>query len=217
MGYARKMADRMPVMMPLSDEFLELFHWMESNNFFMRSAAYPGDLLGLLGTEDQVQSDQVTAILFRVLTSDQARESGRAWFGEVVANIEDRLVPFARTGGDGSYVAFWLDDESKMQIVHLGSEGHVCLLGETPLDFLRLLAIGYSDLSEDCLGAPSEPPGDQGLNADYRTWLIERYGVTIPETASEILGNIPNTLDEASDDPFWRWVHKTQEKRDHET
>jgi hypothetical protein len=91
--YAQAMADRMPTTMTLPDEFLALFDWMETNSFFMRSAAYPGDLLGLLGTEDQLQSGQVTVILFRVATSEQARENGQAWFGEVITNIEERLVP----------------------------------------------------------------------------------------------------------------------------
>lgn len=193
MGFAQEMADRMPATMSLPDEFLALFDWMETNSFFMRSTAYPGDLLGLLGTEDQVQSGQVTAILFRVATSEQARENGQAWFGEVIQNIEDRLVPFARTGGDGSHVAFWLDDEGRRQIVHLGSEGLVCLLGQTPLDFLKLLAIGYEEISGDCLDAPDVPPADDGVNAAYRAWLIERYGVTIPATASNLEPRNPQT------------------------
>lgn len=82
---------------------------------------------------------------------------------------------------------------------------------------MRLLAIGYEDISEDCLGAPGEPPADNNLNAVYRAWLIERYGVRIPAMASEILGEIPDVLAEASDDPFWRWVRKSQEERDSET
>lgn len=214
MGYAQAMADRMPATMTLPDEFRVLFEWMETNSLFMPSGAYPGDRLGLLGTQDQVQSDKVTAILFRVATPEQAREHGHAWFGDVIPNIEDRLVPFARTGGDGSHVAFWLDDHGRRQIVHLGSEGLVCLLGRTPLDFLRALAIGYEEISGDCLDAPDAPPAGAGRNAAYRAWLVERYGVTIPATASEIFGEIPDVCADASDDPFWRWVRAAQEERD---
>lgn len=214
MGYAQAMADRMPATMSLPDEFRALFDWMETNSFFMPSGAYPGDRLGLLGTENQVQSGEVTAILFRVATPEQAREHGHAWFGDVIAHIEDRLVPFARTGGDGSHVAFWLDDDGRQQIVHLGSEGLVCLLGQTPLDFLRVLAIGYEEISGDCLDAPTAPPAVEGRNAAYRSWLTARYGVTIPATASEIFGEIPSVFAEASDDPFWRWVRAAQETRD---
>lgn len=214
MGYAHEMADRMPATMPLPQEFRDLFDWMEANGYFMPSGAYPGDRLGLLGPEDELQSGRVTAILFRIATPEQAREHGQAWFGEAVPNIEDRLVLFARTGGDGSHVGFWLDDEGRTQIAHLGSEGLACLLGQTPLDFLRLLAIGYNEISGDCLYAPDQPPGEGGLNAVYRAWLVERYGVTIPETASDLLGEIPDAFAEASDDPFWRWVRKAQNQRD---
>lgn len=90
----------------------------------------------------------------------------------------------------------------------------MCLVGRTPIDFLRLLAIGYEDISEYCLGAPGEPPGADNLNAVYRAWLIERYGISIPAMASEIVGEVPDELSKASDDPFWRWVRNAQEERD---
>ncbi|MDQ8731068.1 hypothetical protein [Bradyrhizobium sp. LHD-71] len=204
----------MPAAMPLPDEFRELFGWMEANGLFTPSDAYPGDMLGLLGTNDDLQSDRVTAIFFRVATPEQAHGNGHDWFGDVVPNIEDRLVLFARTGGDGSHAAFWLDDQGGRQIVHLGSEGLVCLLGHTPLDFLRLMAIGYEEISGDCAGMPHKPPREGGRNAAYRAWLTGRYGVTIPETATEILDEIPEPFAETSNDPFWRWVKKHQDERD---
>lgn len=141
MKYAQEMAGRMPATMPFPEEFQALFDWMETNYFLMPSEAYSGDRLGLLGTSSDVQSDHVTAILFRTATPAQAREFSDAWFGEIIPNIERRSVPFARTSGDGSHTAFWLDDEGHRHIVHVGSEGFACLLGNTPLDFLRLLAI----------------------------------------------------------------------------
>ena len=214
MGYAQEMADRMPPSMVLPFEFHALFDWMEANGFLMLSEAYPGDRLGLLGTEADAQSDRVTAILFRVATGEQARSFGQDWFGEVVPTIEGRLVPFARTGGDGSYAAFWLDDEGCQQIVHLGSEGLVCLLGQAPLDFLCLLAIGYDEISGDCLYDPNAPPRKAGLNTFYRAWLAERFGVTIPATALQILGEVPDKTADASHDPFWRWVREHQDARD---
>lgn len=214
MEYAQEMADRMPATIPLPEEFQALFEWMETNDFFMPSGAYIGDHLGLLGTNDDVQSERVTAILFRIATPAQAREFGEAWFGDVVPDIEHRFVPFARTGGDGSHAAFWLDDEGYRQIVHLGSGGLVCLLGKTPLDFLRLLAIGYQEISGDCLAFPDEPPAETCDNSAYRAWLAERYGVKIPERAREILGDFPDERVEISDDPFWQWVRKTQDERD---
>lgn len=207
------MADRMPTTMSLPNEFRELFEWMDTNGYFMPSVRYPGDKLGLLGSENELEEDYLTAILFRVETPQQARANGRAWFGDVVPNVEERLVAFARTGSDGSCAAFWLDDEGRRQIVHLGSEGLVCMLSQTPLDFLRLLAIGYWEISA-CLETPTEPPDQSDVNVAFRSWLIGRYGVTIPDTASEILSKVPDVLAEVSDDPFWRWVRRNQNERD---
>jgi len=214
MGYAQLMADRMPSTMALPEEFRALFEWMETNGFLTPSEAYPGEMLGLLGTDDDLEESRVTMVLFRVAMPEQARSLGKLWFGEVIPDIAERFVPFARTNGDGSFVAFWLDDEGRRQIVHLGSEGHVCLVGHTPLDFLRLLAIGYEDITEDCLPRPEKPPRQAGRNAAYRTWLSERYKVTIPQTGIAIVGNIPNAWAKTSDDPFWLWVQKTQDERD---
>lgn len=208
MGYAQDMADRLPATLPLPDEFRALFDWIETNGFFMPSTAHPGDRLGLLGREPELQSGRVTAILFRVATPAQARDDGRDWFGDAIPDVEKRLVPFARTGGDGSYVAFWLDEDGQRQIVHLGSEGLVCRLGRTPLDFLRLLAIGYDEISGDRLDDPDAPPGKTGRNTAYRAWLVERFGVSVPAKDRDILGEIPNGLAGTSDDPFWRWVQR---------
>ncbi len=210
MSYAEDMATRLPAGLSLPVEFRALFDWIESNAFFMASNAYPDDQLGLLGTEDELRSGRVTAILFRVATPEQARDFGRSWFRDSVPNIEGRLVPFARTGGDGSHVAFWLDDTGQQQVVHLGSEGLVSLLGQTPLDFLRLLAIGYAEISGDCLDEPNEPPSEIGRNVAYLAWLLERYGVAVPTKTADVLDEIPDVLAEASDDPFWRWVQRTQ-------
>lgn len=214
MGYAQEMGDRLPQGMALPPEFRALFDWMEANDFLMPSGAYPGDRLGLLGTADDVQSERVTAILFRVATREQARDEGKAWFGEAVPDIADRLVPFARTGGDGSHAAFWLDDAGSQHIVHLGSEGVVCLLGRTALDFLRLLAIGYVEISGDCLDAPAAPPQKPGMNVSYRAWLTGRFHVAVPEMASQVLGEVPGAMADVSDDPFWGWVRKQQDLRD---
>lgn len=188
-----------------------LFDWIEANRYFMPSEAYPGDQLGLLGTEDDVQSGRVTSILFRVATPEQARNYGRSWLGAAVPGIEDRLVPFARTGGDGSHVALWLDEDGRQWVVHLGSEGFACVVGGTSLDFLRLLAVGYEEISGDCLDGPDKPPGQAGRNATYRAWLTERYRTTIPKTAADILGERADGSVERSDDPFLRWVHRIQD------
>ena len=91
---------------------------------------------------------------------------------------------------------------------HLGSEGVFLRLGTSPLDFLRLCAIGYDEISGAALDAPGAPPdpSQPTRNAPFIDWLVSTYGVTIPETASEIIGEPP--ADDAVDypDSFWRWA-----------
>ena len=213
MSYAGDMKTRLPATMSLPAEFEALFDWIEANGFFLSSQRFPGDRLGVLGPAEE--PEQGTIILFRIETRAQAQETGDAWFRGNVPNIADRLVVFARSGGDGSHVAFWIDDQGHQQIVHLGSDGRVGVLTRAPLDFLRLLGIGYEEISGDCLDAPDEPPDDQDgdrdtINEAYRSWLTGRYGVTIPRTASEVINDVPDVLAKTSDDPFWNWVRRHQ-------
>lgn len=131
---------------------------MDMNDYLMPSASYPADSLGLLGSENYLGEDHLAAVLFRVDTPEKACATGQAWCGAVMARIENRLAPFARTGGDRSYDAVWLDNQGHRQVIHLGAEGLVCLVGETPLDFPRLLTIGYWEIGI-FLEMPTEAPG----------------------------------------------------------
>lgn len=134
----------------------------------------------------------------------------------------NRLAAFCGTGGDGSQAALWLDDEGTIQIVHLGSGSGSTMLGvltSDPVDFLRLLAIGYDELcwpeQHDC--TPDEvfdryakeddeftrPPPPLAL----RSWVESTFGVSTPLRASEILRRPPSMDDQSSGDPFWVWDH----------
>ena len=212
-SYVDDMKARLPATMSLAAEFEALFTWIEANDFFMASQRFPGDRLGMLGPAEEPYEG--TIIMFRIETRAQAQESGDAWFRGRVPDIADRLVAFARSGSGGSHVAFWTDEEGRQQIVHLGSEGRVGILTPTPLDFLRLLSVGYEEISGDCLDAPDEPPDDQDgdrltVNDAYRSWLTRHYGVTIPGTASEVMNDMPEVLATTSSDPFWNWVRQHQ-------
>jgi len=147
-----------------------------------------------------------------------------------------RLAPFCRTGGDGSYAALWLDDVGQTHIVHLGSGSGstlVGLLGQTPLDFLRLLAIGYEELCwEDQHRMTPLQIFEQEMCENYgedksdwpkylwppavpqalRAWLLAEFGVTAPSTAWEIVGDMPTMCDDKpSADPFWQWLNKVND------
>jgi hypothetical protein len=131
-----------------------------------------------------------------------------------------RLAPFLRTGGDGSYAALWSDDHGSIRIVHLGSGSGstmLCTLAADPVDFLRLLAIGYDEISapeifdqtpEEVLIEYGEEPSERPHLHDspLRRWVESTFGVTVPSTASEIVSQPAGMDDEDSDDPFWRWM-----------
>ncbi len=206
--FTEDMRSRLPSGMVLPEPFAALFDWIERRGLLHPSEAVKGDRFGSL----QPLGDppyQGTVLLFRVETQEQATRTAR-WLGRNVDGpaIARRLVPFARVGGDGSEAAFWIDDAGAQRIVHLGSEGRACVLGQTPLDFLRLCAIGYEAISEDMMEAPDRPPGpDCTPNKPFVDWLTSTYGVTIPATASEIIGTPPPVFGPTDrPDPFWRWT-----------
>ncbi len=65
-----------------------------------------------------------------------------------VADEDQRVFLFLRTGGDGSYAGLWLDDAGKQQIVHHGSGSGSDwwgVISDDPADLLRLIAIGYEE------------------------------------------------------------------------
>jgi len=137
------------------------------------------------------------------------------WLGNDDPKVASRVCVFAKTGGDGSMGAFWLDDQGRQRIVHLGSGSGSCLtcvLADDPVDFLRLLAIGYDEI---CWSEHFDAPPNEGLaegeilvhpNLPYRRWVEETFGVGIPRTASEIVKHPASMDDDESPDPFWRWV-----------
>ncbi|GJE19008.1 hypothetical protein [Methylobacterium marchantiae] len=214
--FAEEMRARLPQEFVLPPEIAALFDWVEDRGLLHESRRVPGDRFGTLQPLEPPYRGAV--VLFRIETEEEARSFAEGWFG--TPDHAARLVPFARTGADGSYAAFWLDNEGEQHIVHLGSEGDgLCVLGETPLDFLRLLGIGHNELGTG-LAQPDEEPADEPDydmevdNPPFREWLTTTYGVTIPAKVSQIVPAPPDSFAAQSDDPFWRWVRRCQEERD---
>jgi len=89
-----------------------------------------------------------------------------------------RLVPLAEIAGDGSVGALWLDDEGGLRFVGLTSEGGAYVLADTAVDLLRLVAVGYAELSAYDLGGP---PDERDAVAELRSWVEHTYAVEVPE------------------------------------
>ena len=120
-------------------------------------------------------------------------------------DVSDRFHIICQTGGDGSIAALWLNDANEQKIVHVGSgsgSGLLCVLAEAPLDFIRLLAIGYDEVSsnEYFEEAPNNP-----VNVEFQDWVQNKFKTTIPKTASEIVKVQSELWDEKSNDDFHSW------------
>jgi hypothetical protein len=133
-------------------------------------------------------------------------DTANAWFGD--AEAASRFAVFGN-GPDGSPVALWLYrdlDPAQAPVVHLGSEGEDnILLAANVREFLRLLAIGYSEFGPDYLaGEPDEPDSAEEL----REWLAEEFDLVPPATAAPILAEARRLHPDVG-----AWVREWQQKR----
>jgi hypothetical protein len=135
------------------------------------------------------------------------------WFGHNRPEVLNRLCVFAQTGEDGSMAAFWLDNDGMQKIVHLGSGSGstlVCVLAVDPVDFLRLLAIGYDEIcwNEEFYFDPNHEKDFQVQpHVEFQRWVATTFNVLIPEVAATIV-KYPNEMgDDHPEDEFAQWVN----------
>ncbi|MDB5706752.1 MAG: hypothetical protein JWN66_3868 [Sphingomonas bacterium] len=198
--------------MSLPSEIELLFEWIELHGHFIDTA---NGRLGYLFSEQEMKAGWTpggrpggTDISF----APEGNANLRYWFRTDDPEIMSRLCVFAKTGAEGSTAAFWLANDGTQKIVHLGSGSGstlLCILADKPIDFLRLIAIGYDEI---CWGdaytcSPSE--NEEFLvtpNTIFREWVTSTFSVAIPDRASEIV-KYPVSVDaKSSPDLFWQWV-----------
>jgi hypothetical protein len=193
--------------MELPEPLELLFGWIERNGLY---ADQPAGRAGFLSPQaESTDEDGLAGTYIEFAAEGDA--SLKYWFGREGEEIRSRLRVFCRTGSDGSMGAFWLDDEGRQRIVHMGSGSGstlVCVLADDAVDFLRLLAIGYEEI---CWGGFEEPPDapqafSSGPNAPFAEWVVNSFGVSIPETGAGIVRHPSNMGDGESADPFWNWI-----------
>jgi hypothetical protein len=195
-----------------------LFSWIESRGLFIddddgqrTGFLYPSDELSAGWTEKERPGGTLVEFFA------EGNINLQYWFGHDERKVLNRLCVFAKTGDDGSNAAFWLDDDGNQKIVHLGSGSGstlVCVLAEDPVDFLRLIAIGYDEICRD--EEFSKPPNAYRLedelivlpNVDYQNWVRDTFSVTIPRVATEIVKFPARMGEDDSEDPFWKWVER---------
>jgi len=164
-------------------------------------------------------SDRCTTAFYLPTPEDTA-----SWTATEDEQVNNRLVIFLRTGGDGSWAGLWVDDDGQQRLVHLGSgSGSVmlCVLTHTTEDLLRLLAIGYDELCwpDQFSLSPDEVRDELCEDGDDRyppaPLLLRRYvehtlGLSVPARASAIVTQTVSMDDAESDDPFWNWLKQVR-------
>ncbi len=199
--------------MHMPEAISALFEWIEQNNLYIDRPT--GERIGFLFPDSELKESW----------SDDSRDGGtiiefaaegnvnlKYWFGHEDPEVLSRLCVFAKTGAEGSMAAFWLDPHGNQKIVHLGSGSGsvtVCVLAENPVDFLRLLAIGYDEICwGQELAAPPVADGDFFVrpNGAFQDWVRSRFATTIPTTGMEIVPHPDDMHSPTSEDPFNRWV-----------
>lgn len=211
---ANQIQSSLPAGMHLPESLEKLFVWIESNGLYVDQPS--GTRIGFLYPQEKMRSQATedgrpggTDIAFEAVGNSDLNH----WFGHERPEVLNRLYVFAKTGADGSMAAFWLNEEGQQVIVHLGSGSGstmVCILAEDPVDFIRLLAIGYDEI---CWGehfdvTPEETDPDfiVAPNLPFRKWVERTFGRKIPETGHEIVRNPEDMGAEDPLDTFNRWV-----------
>ena len=192
----------LPKGMVLPESLEKLFNWMEKQGWTWETQGRAG------GSLEPLESSGLDTAPYIEFFADDPNDL-KYWFETENPEIRERLYVFARTGADGSIGAFWLDENGDQKIVHMGSGSGstlVCVLASDPIDFLRLLAIGYEEI---CWGEfERKPDGDLPVNKKFRNWVQEEFNVEIPERGSTIVPKTSEMGDSESDDPFWLWARK---------
>jgi hypothetical protein len=195
-----------------------LFDWIEANGTYVDNAK--GERIGFLFPENEMKAGWTdtdrpggTNIEFFA----EGNVNMKHWFRHEKPEVLERLCVFGKTGAEGSMAAFWIDDAGRQKIVHLGSGSGstlVCVLADNPVDFLRLIAIGYDEIcwSENFSRPPSQADGFLvHPHAQFQDWVSRTFHVTIPGTASEIVKHPSLMGDVDPKDEFAQWVdHQIQ-------
>ena len=220
--YADKMLASFPEGLKIPDALVAFFHWLDTQNLYRD---FDGDG-GSGGARALIDAARDNYLLYAAPVN---MEDAKSWTQSDDPAVYNRLAPFFRLGGNGTHAALWRDDAGETQIVILGS-GSTGVLTANAVDFLRLIAIGYEEYSfpdqydltpmeiyeeeygdgdaeeyEEDYGEPK--PAPPAPPHALRDWVCRTFDTTIPDRASDIVGEVADMDADTSTDPFWIWEH----------
>jgi len=169
---AQSIAKDLPRCMHLPDAIQKLFDWIEEQNFVISNEYY--DILGCL--TDPSEDSWIYDVAWTEVSPHMIQQFASLLkihlIKSVMKNYLKKKLSNYIYGGDGSHVAFWVDEEREQKIVHIGSgSGSIllCVLAENPVGFIRLISIGYEEIcwldNIEALKRPSSFPSILGGNA----------------------------------------------------
>jgi hypothetical protein len=211
-GFAAAMAASFPEELTPPRELLEFFEWQEAEGL----DAVEGDL-----RYARFDPDQPYLNMYTMPVDPRYAET---WYRNADESVRGRIAPFLRSGGDGSVVALWRDNAGDLAFVHMGSGSGSTLLSvltREPIDFLKLIAIGYDELCwpEWYARTPEQAYADAFIGVDdrlyrprerLRAWVEKTFDVVVPATASTIVTQVSHMDDAESEDEFWNWDRSLQ-------
>lgn len=198
--------------MSIPEPLRMLFEWIEQRGTYLDRN---GARIGFLFSADAMKegwTDSGRPGGTDVSFMPEGNVNMKYWFGHERPEMLSRICVFCNTGAEGSMAALWLDPDGGQKIVHMGSGSGstlVCVLADDPVDFLRLLAIGYDEICwPEAFDSPPNTSSDFIVqpNADFQDWVRTTFSVAIPATAGEIVRHPSKMGDKDSPDPFHRWV-----------
>lgn len=207
-GFAASFAAAFPAANPMPLILWRTLEWLEAGGFVRNGEKGP---VARLYPMAEPGSSQVTLRVPRV-------EETQVWTRTCKIGVTDRLVLFVDTGMDGSQAGLWRDEQGHQRLVHLGAPagpGLLCELADDPMHLLRLLALGYPELSvpdyfgmtaADAYAMGYGPAGSYLPPTRFRAHVERDLDLDVPSTASVIVRRTASLHDTHSEDRFWRWL-----------
>ena len=209
--------DSMPKGLLLPEEIVAALDWLEARGHVLETRSGPYGL-ALSPDERTRGARSLAGAVFR----PAPEQFSRYWLDSTDAAVTDRLASIVDTGGDGSSAGIWIDDDGRHRFVHLGSGSGslwMSVMTDDPVDFLRLLAIGYDELCWPEIHhltpeqAYASEMGQGEGSADgwvaptaFRNWVETTFKVAIPATAREILPEPADDQGNPKGDAFAQWL-----------
>ncbi|MGF6191262.1 hypothetical protein [Serratia sp. 2723] len=199
-------------------EIEQLYQWIDKNGLVEAHDGLIETPKGMIGDPSvyhfgRISSDYEINPDITFTTSGQ--KGVKYWFNlaEITEEISSRLVSFAESGFDGSQLAFWLDDNNNLKIVHMGAgSGSMlcCVIADNAREFLSLLSIGYGQLGDvyDFSLSPEEMDVEVKINHSFVNWLESSFGIKRLHDASHIIKENPGIGDKNTSDSFCLWCNK---------